>query len=97
MSIETIEIDEVYKQSLKMSPKKSTDFMDTSAQLLKYLPVEYMSMIAVMFNKCASKGEFFEGGKTAKVICLSKEGIYPSMNKLRPISLLPNLSKLFER
>jgi hypothetical protein len=97
MSIEPIEIEEVYKQWLKMSSKKSTDIMDTSAYLLKCLPVEYMSVIIVMFNKCASKGEFFEAGKTAKVICLSKDGIYPSENRLRPISLLPNLSKLFER
>jgi len=31
------------------------------------------------------------------MIFLSKDGLYPMKNKLRPISLLPNLSKWFER
>ena len=97
LSMEPLEIEEVYKQWLKMSPKKSTDILGTSALLLKYLPVEYLRVITIMFNKCVAKGEFLEAGKVAKIICLSKEGIYPSINKLRPISLLPNLSKLFER
>ena len=35
--------------------------------------------------------------KHAKVICLSKESLYPPVNKLRPISLLPNIGKWFER
>jgi hypothetical protein len=35
--------------------------------------------------------------KHAKVICLSKEGLFPTINKLRPISLLPNLGKWYER
>jgi hypothetical protein len=76
-----------------MSPKQSTDIMDgTSAHLLKCLPVEYMHVITVMFNKCASKCEFFEAGKIAKVIYLSKDRIYSFENRLRPLSLLPNLT-----
>ncbi|CAF4978347.1 unnamed protein product, partial [Rotaria sp. Silwood1] len=41
--------------------------------------------------------DILDAGKIAKVICLSKNGIYPSEDHLRPISLLPNLSKLLER
>jgi len=51
----------------------------------------------VLFNRCAEKGEFFETAKHAKIICLSKEGLFPTVNKLRPISLLPNIGKWFER
>ena len=50
-----------------------------------------------MFNKCSDRGEFFSSAKHAKIICLPKEGIYPSPNRLRPISLLPNIGKCFER
>jgi len=97
LSIETIEIKEVFKQWRKMSAKKSTDIFGISAFVLKCLPVEYMNVITILFNKCASRGVFPEAGKIAKIICLSKGGIYPSEDCLRAISLLPNLSKLFER
>ncbi|CAF2108416.1 unnamed protein product [Rotaria magnacalcarata] len=97
MPLEPIEIAEVYKQWCKISAKKSTDIFGISAFLLKNIPIDYMSIFTIMFNKCISKGEFLEAGKIAKVICLSKEGIYPTENRLRPISLLPNISKLFER
>ncbi len=43
------------------------------------------------------KGDVFEESKKAKVVCLSKDGIYPEENKLCPISLLPNLGKWYER
>jgi len=65
--------------------------------MLKQLSKEYIGVITVLFNKCAEKGNFFEKSEHAKVICLSKDGLYPTENKLRPISLLPNLGKWFER
>jgi hypothetical protein len=69
----------------------------SAAKGLKKLPYEYLSIISVLFNKCAAKGEFFERRKQARESCLSKDGIYPSSDKLRSISLLPNLAKWFER
>jgi len=82
---------------VKIFTKKSLDSMKTSAFLLKNLPIEYMKIITILFNKCAYKGNVFEDSKHAKVICLSKDSIYPEENRLRPISLLPNLGKWFER
>ncbi len=35
--------------------------------------------------------------KEAKGICLSKDGIYPTVDRLRSVSLLPNLGKWLER
>ncbi|CAM4908328.1 unnamed protein product [Rotaria socialis] len=92
-----IKFDEVrmYWQNLKA--KKSLDSTDTSALLLKNLPHEYLNIITTLFNKCAEAGEFFEKGKIAKGICLSKEGSFPNENRLRSISLLPNLAKIFEK
>ena len=83
MSIDSFEIDEVYKQWFRTPSKKSTDVLDTSAHLLKWLLVEYLKVITVMYYKCALKGKFFEASVIAKVICLSKDGIYPSENRLR--------------
>jgi hypothetical protein len=92
-----ISMEEVIKQWKKFKPKKSLDSINTSAFRLKNLSYEYLNIITVLFNNCASKSEFFERGKQARGICLSKDGIYPSVDKLRSISLLPNLAKFFER
>jgi hypothetical protein len=81
----------------KFSPKKSLDSLKTSAYLLKNLPIEYINIFTILFNKCASKGEIFKNSKHAKVICLSNDGLYPEENRLRPISLLPSVGKWYER
>ena len=77
--------------------KKSLDSVNTSAFTLKQLPDEYLNTITVLFNKGAEADEFFQLGKLAKGIFLSKDGACPSENKLRPISLLRNLAKVYER
>ena len=76
---------------------KKIHSVETSAFLLKKLPEVYISIATVLFNKCSDKGEFFSSAKHAKIICLPKEGIYPSPNNLRLISLLLNMGKCFER
>jgi hypothetical protein len=95
--LEQITINEVLNEWKKFKGKKSTDSVGTSAYMLKQLPIEYINIITTLFNKCSSKGNFFEDSKHAKVICLSKDGLFPSVNKLRPISLLPNVGKWYER
>ncbi|CAM4908212.1 unnamed protein product [Rotaria socialis] len=95
--MEKIKLEEVIEQWKGLKSKKSLDSTDTSAQLLKNLPQEYLYRITTLFNKCADEGEFFERGKIAKGICLSKEGAFPTEDRLRSISLLPNLSKIFEK
>lgn len=95
--LDQIKFDEVVREWKKFLPKKSSDSVGTSAFILKKLPVEYLNIISVLFNKCAMNGDFFAAGKVAKIICLSKDGLYPAENKLRPISLLPNLGKWYER
>ncbi|CAF4684989.1 unnamed protein product, partial [Rotaria sp. Silwood2] len=65
---------------------------DTSSFMLKHMPQEYLNVITNLFNKCAEAGDFFEKGKIAKGIYLSKEGAFPTEDRLRSISLLPNLA-----
>ena len=61
------------------------------------MPTEYLKTITWLFNKCATNGTFSGASKIAKTICLSKDGMYPTENKLRPNSLLPNMAIWFER
>ncbi len=95
--LDQIKFEEVLREWKKFLPKKSSDSAGTSAFILKKLPIEYLTIITVLFNKCAASGSFFAAGKIAKTICLSKDGLYPTENKLRPTSLLPNIAKWFER
>lgn len=95
--LEPITMNEVLKEWKKFKPKKSSDSSGTSVFMLKQLPEEYIGIITISFNKSAAKGNFFEDSKHAKVVCLSKDGLYPTENKLRPISLLPNIGKWYER
>ena len=96
-AIEQISRAEVLREWKAFKPKKSTDSAETSAFLLKKLPLRFIEIVTTLFNKCASEGTLFQMAKHAKVICLSKDGLFPSVDQLRPISLLPNIGKWFER
>ena len=54
--------------------------------MLKKIPEVYIQIATLLFNKRAELGEFFEKGKVAKGICLSKEGAFPTEDRLRSIS-----------
>lgn len=95
--LEKITLEEVEKSWKSAKQKKSTDTHGLSTFLLHQLPINYLKIITVAFNKIAEKGEVINSSKHAKVICLSKEGLYPKVDKLRPISLLSNIGKCFER
>ena len=95
--LEQIKIEEVILQWKKFAPKKSLDSVENSAFLLKQIPTQYLGTITVLFNRCAADGKFFEGAKIAKGIFLSKDGLFPTVDRLRSISLLPNIGKVFEK
>ncbi|CAF3172769.1 unnamed protein product [Rotaria socialis] len=95
--LESITLEEVEKSWKASKRKKSTDTQGLSAFLLHQLPSEYLQTITIAFNKIALKGDVISSSKHAKVVCLSKDGFYPRVDKLRPISLLSNLGKCFER
>ncbi len=97
MPVSPISYAQVFRVWMKFSQKKLLDSMKTTAFLLKNQPTEYINVITVPFNKSASKSIVFEDRKYAKVICLSKDGLYPEENRLCPISLLSKLAKLYER
>ncbi|CAF3541531.1 unnamed protein product [Rotaria sp. Silwood1] len=97
LPLDQIKIEEVILQWKKFAPKKSLDSVENSAFLLKQVPSQYLGTITVLFNRCAADGKCFEGAKISKGIFLSKDGVFPTMDRLRSISLLPNLGKVFER
>ena len=75
--LQQITYEEVLREWKKFLPKKSSDSIGTSAFILKKLPVEYLKIVTVLFNTCASNGSFCSAGKISKTICHSKDGLYP--------------------
>ena len=68
-----------------------------STTLIKKIKNEISKSLALIINQCIQKGIFPHKLKLAKVIPIFKSGDETLFNNYRPISILPSLSKIFER
>jgi len=82
-------------QSLK--PKTSCGYDGMTTQLLKFLAPALIDAITHIINQCLTTGIFPDKLKIAKVIPVHKKESVHLFNNYRPISLLPSISKVFER
>ena len=81
----------------KLPAKKSTGHDGISTELLKTLCDIISPTISVIINKCFESGIYPEEMKLSKAKPLYKKGDPTLLNNYRPISLLPSISKVFER
>ncbi len=91
-----VTIDEIqyYLKSLKNS---AAGYDEVSPEMLK-LTAEYISTpLTHIINLCFRQGYFPDKRKIAKVIPVFKSGGKGDVNNYRPISVLPSLSKIFEK
>ena len=88
---------ETLKLFRSLNNKKSSGIDGIPNIVLKNLPFSIIYDFNIIFNNCLSNCYFPEGWKTAKVVPISKKGKNPAdPTSYRPISLLPNISKIFE-
>ena len=66
-------------------------------KLLKSIKEEISKPLTIIINQCLETGIFPDALKVAKVKPLYKKGDSCCFNTYRPISLLPTISKIFER
>ena len=89
--------DEVEKIIGKLDPKKAADIYGISTKLVKDGGIIMTEIITLLFNMSISQGKFPDALKNAKVIPIHKDDSRLEMSNYRPISLLPTLSKIFEK
>ncbi len=88
---------EVLKIMQTFKPKKSTGDDGISMSLLKHISEESCLPLAMIINKSLEQGTVPDHMKLAKVVPIYKAKSKELLTNYRPISLLPNISKILEK
>ena len=88
---------EVYKIINSLPNKSLEDCYGLSSLILKDVNLVVCNLLADQFNRCIDENDFTEVLKLAKVLQFHKSGDWNDAGNFRPISLLPIISKVFEK
>ena len=80
-----------------LQDKTSTGWDGISNKILKQVKAEIVNPLTRLINRTLRTGIFPDRLKIAKVLPLYKKGDNKLLDNYRPISLLPSLSKIFEK
>ena len=80
-----------------MSYNKATRKGDIPAKILKSSINAYLSELTIFINNCLKKGVFPDDLKLADITPIFKKEDSLNKENYQPVSILPHLSKVFER
>lgn len=96
-SFSYINADNIVKTFKSLNIKKTEDLWGMSTKVLGAIITEIAPCLAHIFNRCVDEGVFPDLMKHSKLIPLHKSGDEKDPANYRPISVLPTLSKIFEK
>lgn len=97
MTWNAITPNDIYCIVRQMKNKRSSGYDDIQISIVKENIDLLKEPLAYLFNMCYEQGTFPEQLKIAKVLPVYKKGLKTDPKNYRPISLLPVLSKIFEK
>ena len=96
-NFEHVSVNDISKIISKFEPKTSTGHDNISMKVFKRIAPSLLEPLACIINQSLSLGIFPRSLKIAKVIPLFKKENDKIVHNYRPISLLPVISKVFEK
>lgn len=89
---------EIWKAINKINPHKAPGYDLINGDVLKHLPRKAIVLLTIVYNSMIRLCHFPIQWKYAQIIMIAKPGKPPTEpSSYRPISLLPIMSKIFER
>ena len=88
---------ELFHVIKKLKTKKARRTNDVETVFIKYANPVISKFLSDMFNVCLSEGTYPDLLKIAEVVPIFKKGERNKMTNYRPISLLSQLNKVFEK
>ena len=96
-SFQPVDADFVSKCISKLDIKKATGIDGISAKIMKLSYEHILKPLTNVINFCYSENIFPDRMKIAQVVPLHKKNSILEKGNYRPVSILPTLSKIFER
>ena len=96
-SFTCVTVDDISKEIKRLDIKKATQESDIPTKVIKQFPNLFLDFLHKNINSCLTEGTFPNDFKKAVVHPIHKKECKTEKSNYRPISILPNPSKIYER